>query len=96
MRLLILFKGPGKISHYTIFGRKNCIYCERAKFLLDSRFIPYEYLDIEEDPKALEEFKALFIGAKSVPQIYDDQLYLIVGGYDQLVTWIKEKDDNGK
>jgi glutaredoxin len=52
----------------TIYGKENCKYCDAAKTLLNSRNIKYVYKSLPEDI-SLEEFKELFPGRKTVPQI---------------------------
>jgi glutaredoxin len=82
VRLLTLFE---------IYGRNNCSYCDAAKALLEREGLKYVYHNIEEDPKALAEFKFIFRDAKSVPQIatgmYDS--VNVIGGYEDLRAWLK-------
>lgn len=81
---------------FEIYGRNNCVWCDRAKELLDSRGLKYTFWNIEEDSKALSEFKFLFKGAKTVPQIltgaYDE--VNVIGGYTELVEWLKQYTNN--
>jgi glutaredoxin len=76
---------------FEIYGRNNCVWCDRAKALLDEKGLPYTYHNIEEDIKALAEFKFTFRGAKTVPQIatgmYDE--VKVIGGYEDLHEWLK-------
>lgn len=71
---------------YVIFGKSGCVYCEKARELLESRGIPYEYNSVD-DPKSLFEMQQLIydktgIIAKTVPQIFKDWEY--VGGFTDL------------
>lgn len=81
---------------FEIYGRSNCQWCDNAKTLLDSKGLKYNYYDIEKDSKALSEFKFIFRGAKTVPQIltgaYDE--VTVIGGYTDLVEWLKHYTSN--
>lgn len=77
---------------YTIYGKEDCAYCKRAKDLLDSMEIGYEYHDVRADDhvmtKMMNKCKALGFTPKVVPQIFDeDGKY--VGGYTELHTKLK-------
>jgi glutaredoxin len=65
-----------------IYGKPDCIYCTKAKNLLDSRGIEYKYYSLGED-YTLDEFKEKFPGRKSVPQIILDGV-LLDDGYTSL------------
>lgn len=65
---------------YTVWGRPDCKWCERAKEFLADMNEPYDYVELR--PSNLEEFNILTGGAKTVPQIfYKDEL---IGGYEAL------------
>lgn len=46
-----------------------CHDCARSKSYLDSRNIPYEYINIDEVPEAAEEVIKINQGMRSVPTI---------------------------
>jgi glutaredoxin len=76
---------------YIIYGTPTCGYCQAAKKLLDYHFIEYEYKDVTITGSGyIDEYKILFPGKTSVPQIMHGNHY--VGGYDQLVEYL----NNGK
>ena len=52
----------------TIFGKYNCVFCEKAKELCKDYRLTYEYKDIA-DFENLEEMMNLFPKTKTVPQI---------------------------
>ena len=67
---------------YLIVGRRNCEYCDKAKELLDSKEIPYVYVDMMETQEKSVIFKDILLtqmNQKTVPQIFK-----LVGGYDHL------------
>lgn len=57
------------IYSYTIWGRPNCQWCERAKEFIASKGLDYKYIELT--PDNLEEFNRLTDEAKTVPQIFD-------------------------
>lgn len=65
-----------------------CIWCIRAKKLLDHHEHEYEERDIHKD----DFYKSQFIelGFKTVPQIYYDGDY--IGGYEKLRKYLDDRD----
>jgi len=72
---------------YKIYGKEGCVFCVKAKKLLDRKNIHYNYIDIDENEQA-RHFVKNVIEAKKVPQIFDDVNY--VGGYTDLVEYLEE------
>lgn len=71
------------MSRMTIFGRKGCGYCQRAKQLCDIKGIEYRYIDIEEEGISKADLeKTVGKPVLTVPQIFRGQDY--VGGFDDL------------
>ena len=90
-----------KISGNHVFGKENCPYCVRAKDLLNSHNISYQYHDVIKDSRSLYEMLARvkpIIGSKTpltVPQIWLNSEY--IGGADPLskaVNAYVEHDDD--
>ena len=48
----------------TVYSKPNCIQCEMTKIWLDQNKIPYDTVDVIENPEALEEIRLL--GFKSM------------------------------
>lgn len=70
---------------YYILTKPDCIYCERAKELLDEKGEGYQAFSITESPLYVRLlFKA---GLRTVPQIWHDAEY--IGGYDALKTYME-------
>ena len=70
-----------------IFGKPDCIHCEKAKFLCKQKEIEFTYQELGKDFEMgfiLDKFP----GAKTFPQIIVDGEY--VGGYDDLSVFLKE------
>ena len=72
---------------FYIYGRNGCSFCVEAINLLYTKDYTYEYHNIETSKKDLEDFKVLFPGAKTVPQIMHGTEN--IGGYTELVEWLK-------
>lgn len=64
---------------YTVLGRPNCPFCDKALELLKDR--EHVYHNIYETPFLVTLLKSA--GLTTVPQIFDQAGYLI-GGYEQL------------
>ena len=73
----------------TIYSRPNCKWCDQSKALLESKGLEYNELMLDLDV-TVEQLKQLVPGAKSVPQIMDDGLY--VGGFRELREYLARGD----
>jgi glutaredoxin len=71
---------------YTIWGRPNCIWCERAKTLLTNEGIPFEYVELTQSSLDLWNFTFPH-NPKTVPQIVHGNV--LVGGYEDLLKYLK-------
>ena len=68
-----------KIEIYTQWG---CPYCTRAKALLDRKGIAYTEIDVTMDTKKRAEMAERNPGARTVPQVFVDDVAL--GGSDDI------------
>ena len=68
-----------------IYTKNNCIWCDRAKLLLDSKNIEFKEIDLSDDQKRENFYNSIGENVKTVPQIYIDDLR--IGGYQDLVAW---------
>ena len=68
-----------------IYTKNNCIWCDRAKLLLDSKDIEFKEIDLSDDQKREKFYNSIGENVKTVPQIYIDDLR--IGGYQNLVAW---------
>ena len=77
------------MSEFFIYYKNNCIWCDNAKRLIEIHGDKWTGLNIEDHPENLEDFKAEWPGAKTVPQITDvtNGSYTSVGGYTDLVEY---------
>lgn len=65
-----------------IWSKNQCIYCDQAKRLLESKGIEYEERNINGDTWTKEQLLEAVPQARSVPQIFVDDEY--VGGFNEL------------
>ena len=68
-----------------IYTKNYCIWCDRAKLLLDSKDIEFKEIDLSDDQKREKFYNSIGQNVKTVPQIYIDDLR--IGGYQDLVAW---------
>ena len=53
----------------TVYGANWCSDCRRSKRLLDSKNINYQWIDVDNNEKALETVKSLNNGKRIIPII---------------------------
>lgn len=70
---------------YTVWGRPNCPWCDRAKEHLEDHDIQYNYIELTAEN--LDEFNSITNGARTVPQVFDN--VGIIGGYEDLIKYLK-------
>jgi glutaredoxin len=76
---------------YTIIGKANCVWCDKAASLLGDETAPkYFYFDL--DSKYYKWLKTLMVkaGYTTVPLIFEEGL--LIGGYAELEMHIKNKE----
>ena len=64
----------------VVYSADWCSGCVSAKRFLEEKNIPYEEININENPDAKEKIKKL--GFKTVPQIWLNEKH--IGGYEEL------------
>ena len=72
---------------YTIIGRENCTFCDKAADLIEEKGHGYSYYGIDSDPWA--KTLVLKAGYKTVPIIFDAQGKEI-GGYTELKALLND------
>ena len=68
-----------KIEIYTQYG---CPYCVRAKALLNAKGVAFTEIDVTMDASLRREMEARKPGARTVPQVFVDDVAL--GGCDDI------------
>lgn len=76
---------------FEVYGTNNCIFCNKAKELLERYQKPYAYIDVGANDDISAAFFKKFPNVKTVPQItMSDGSY--VGGYTELVKWLNHTE----
>ena len=78
------------MSNVIIYTIDYCPYCIRAKNLLKKKNIKFEEINLHKNPEKFEEMKINSNGARSLPQIFVNEIH--IGDCD----YIHELDTNGK
>ena len=76
------------MKRFTVFGRPGCGFCVQAKNVLESKELPFRYVDIHREnisPKDLE--KQVGKPVKTVPQIFHGKVH--IGGFQELDQYLK-------
>ena len=71
------------MARVRIYTKHRCHFSEQALFFLEEKGIPYDEVDITEDPERRAEMVDAAGGDDTTPQIFIDGEHL--GGYDDLV-----------
>ena len=71
-----------------IYTKDNCIWCDRAKILLDSKKISYNEIDLSDDSERLKFYEKIGDNVKTVPQVFIDDKR--IGGFQDLKDFIDE------
>ena len=74
-----------KVSIYT---KDNCIWCDRAKILLDSKKISYNEIDLSDVGERLKFYEKIGDNVKTVPQVFIDDKR--IGGFQDLKVFLDE------
>lgn len=72
---------------YTIYSKSSCVYCKRAKDLLDLLGEDFTEVNIEEGENRALLNERLGYEARTVPQIWHESNF--VGGYTELSSYVK-------
>lgn len=71
------------MARVRIYTKYRCHFSEQALFFLEEKGIPYDEVDITEDPERRAEMVDAAGGDDTTPQIFIDGEH--IGGYDDLV-----------
>jgi glutaredoxin 3 len=69
-------------ARVRVYGTSYCGYCRSAESLLNGRGIPFEYVDVTEDPEARSWLVEHADGRRTVPVVFIDGR--AIGGYQEL------------
>lgn len=77
-----VMKNPPTEQPLTIYSTGWCSYCKKLKKYLDSNFISYNEIDLDEDLDAAVDFRSK--GLKTIPQVFEGDT--LIGGYTETVS----------
>lgn len=72
------------MKEIVVYTTSVCPYCVNAKKLLDRKRQPYTEINLTAEPERMGEMLQKSNGARTVPQIFIDDLH--IGGYDDLAA----------
>ena len=75
-----------------IWGKSDCIYCEKIKQFCETMELNYNYKTLNID-YSREEFLEMFPGVRTVPQVKVNGTF--VGGYSEFISYVEETSYNG-
>ena len=70
-----------------IYTKDNCVWCTRAKNLMDDLKIPYIEYNLSDDDERNEFYKKMGENVSTVPQVFIDGNR--IGGYRELSRWFE-------
>jgi mycoredoxin len=80
----------------TVYATRWCPDCHRARSVLDANGVAYHWIDIEEDPDAVQQVLALNGGYRSVPTIvFPDGQVLVEPSRPQLLEALEAASSGG-
>ena len=71
-----------------IYTKDNCIWCDRAKILLESNEISYNEIDLSDDSERFKFYEKIGDNVKTVPQVFIDDKR--IGGFQDLKVFLDE------
>ena len=69
-----------------IYTKDQCIWCDRAKGLLNAYSINFVEFDLSNDEERLKFYENIGNNVKTVPQVFIDDKR--IGGYQDLKEWL--------
>jgi len=72
-----------------IYTSTNCPFCTKAKSLLNKKKVKFSEIDVSNNEALREEMSVMANGARSVPQIFADNIH--IGDCDKVHKLDQEK-----
>ena len=74
-----------------IYGTDSCVFCNKAKELLETYNKEYTYIDVTETVDTTAAFFKKFPDVRTVPQLaLSDGFH--IGGYTELKKWLNHSE----
>ena len=80
---------PAFMKKIKIYTTNYCPFCVKAKSLLNKKKIKFSEIDVSDDEVLREKMSAMANGARSVPQIFADNVH--IGDCDKIYKLDQEK-----
>ena len=64
------------MKEIKIYTTGNCPFCVKAKSLLNKKRVKFSEIDVSNDESLREKMSAMANGARSVPQIFADNIHI--------------------
>ena len=79
-------------SEFILYIKTKCPFCQKAKSLLEENNYPFRSLALDDYQHILEGIKDLY-GWQTVPMIFrkEDKNYHLIGGYNDLVMYLRDE-----
>jgi glutaredoxin 3 len=77
------------MKRIEIYTTNYCPFCVKAKTLLNKKKVKFFEIDISNDENLREKMTAMTNGARSVPQLFADNIY--IGDCDTIYKLDQEK-----
>ncbi len=71
-----------------IYTKDQCIWCDRAKVLLNAHSIDFDEFDLSNDDERIKFYENIGDNVKTVPQVFIDNKR--IGGYQDLRAWLND------
>lgn len=71
-----------------VYTGSHCWFCEQAKTLLKRLNLPFEEINLDNEPELRRQLSEENNGFRTIPMIFVDNQF--VGGFQELVRWQKE------
>ena len=70
-------------SSLRVYGAQTCPDTRRSRLFLHSHEVPYEWFDVDEDPKALALIKSVNGGNRATPTIFFEDGSFVIEPSDE-------------
>jgi len=73
-----------------VYSKSNCSWCDALRTFMNKKGVAYTEIKIDAAIENLEELRMLFPEAKTVPQMFVDDVR--IGGYEASIRYFNEEE----